>query len=260
MPQATTSYLLQEFRRVVEDQRARILPDHDLLQRFLARHEGAAFLAILRRHGPMVLGVCRTLLANEADAEDAFQATFLIFARRARSIRKTASLASWLHGVAYRTARRAQTEFARRHKHERLAARREASATDDPSWSEVQQVLHEELRGLSERYRAPLTLCYLQGKTLDESAAQLGVAKSTLKTRLERGRALLRVRLVRRGLGPASGLLGAAWPAAVTAGLPVRLLESTATVALTFAARQAPAGLISAKVAALTAGGGMPCS
>src|SRR5262249_24365916 len=203
MTRAATSNVLQAVRRTVENQRAKELRDQDLLQRFLGRHDEAAFLVLLRRHGPMVWGVCRTLLPNEADAEDAFQATFLTFARKARSIRNTTALGSWLHGVAYRTARRAQTAFAKQHQHERLAARREAAATDELAWPEVQQVLHEELGGLSERYRAPLTACYLQGKTLDESAVQLGLAKSTLKARLERGRAVLRGRLVRRGLGPA---------------------------------------------------------
>src|SRR5262249_40236195 len=172
----------------------------------VVRRDEAAFLALLRRHGPMVLGVCRALLPNDADAEDAFQAAFLILVRKAASIRKTPSLGSWLRGVAYRTARRAQTEFARTRKHERLAARREAAPTDDLTWPEVLRALHEELGGLPERYQGPLTLYYLQGKTLDESAAQLGLAKSTLKTRLERGRSLLRARLVRRGLGPARPL------------------------------------------------------
>src|SRR5262249_10238737 len=161
-----------------------------------------------------------------------------IFVRKAPPIRKTSSLGSWLHGVAYRTACRAQTEFARRRKHERLAVGREASAPDDLTWPEVQQVLHEELSGLSERYQAPLPLHYLQGKTLDEWAAQLGLAKSTLKTRLERGRALLRARLVRRGLGPAGVLLAAAWPAAARAGLPAALLGSTTAAALRVAAGQ----------------------
>src|SRR5262249_40293838 len=169
MTKAVTRDILQFLRRAVENRQARELPDQDLLQRFIDRHDEAAFLAILRRHGPMVLGVCRALLPNEADAEDAFQATFLVFARKPRSIRKVTSLGSWLHGVAYRTACRARTELAKRHKHERLAARREASSWEEMTWPEVQQVLHEELSRLSERYRAPLTLYYLQGKTLDES-------------------------------------------------------------------------------------------
>ena len=149
MTKAAMSNVLQVLRRAVESQQARELPDQDLLQGFVVRHDEAAFLALLRRHGPMVLGVCRALLADEADAEDAFQATFLVFVRKARSIRKTPALGSWLHGVAYRTARRAQTEFARRHKHERRAVRREESSPDDMTWPEVRQVLHEELSGLS---------------------------------------------------------------------------------------------------------------
>jgi RNA polymerase sigma factor (sigma-70 family) len=254
MANAVTSNIQQVLRRIVEGQRARELPDQDLLRRFIDRYDEAAFLTLLRRHGPMVLGVCRSLLPNDADAEDAFQATFLIFARKARSIRKTPSLGSWLHGVAYRTARRAQTEFARRRKHERLAGLRKASAGDERTWPEVQQVLHEELNGLSQRYRAPLTLYYLQGLTLDESAAQLGLAKSTLKTRLERGRAVLRARLLRRGLGPAGVLLAAAWPPAAEAGLPAALLGSTAAAALTVAAGQTPPAAVPASVTALTEG------
>jgi RNA polymerase sigma factor (sigma-70 family) len=254
MTKAVTSNLLQVLRRVVDDQRARELPDQDLLQGFIDRHDEAAFLALLRRHGPMVLSVCRALLPNEADAEDAFQATFLIFAGKARAIRKTPSLGSWLHGVAYRTARQAQTEFARRHKHKRLAVRREASCRDEMTWPEVQQVLHEELSGLSERYRAPRTLHYLQGKTLDESAVQLGLAKSTLKTRLERGRAVLHARLLRRGLGSEGALLAAAWPTVAEAGLPAVLLGSTTSAALTIAAGRTASAAVSAPVAALTEG------
>jgi RNA polymerase sigma factor (sigma-70 family) len=254
MTKAAMSNVLQILRRAVENQQARELPDQDLLQRFVVRHDEAAFLALLRRHGPMVLSVCRALLPNEADAEDAFQAAFLIFVRKAGSIRKTPSLGSWLRGVAYRTARRAQTEFARRHKHEQLVGRREASSPDEMTWPEVQQVLHEELSGLSERYRAPLTLHYLQAKTLDESAAQLGLAKSTLKARLERGRAILRARLVRRGLGPAGVLLAAAWPTAAEAVLPAVLLGSTTAAALTLAAGQRTSAAVSAPVAALTEG------
>jgi RNA polymerase sigma factor (sigma-70 family) len=252
MTKAGTSNILQVLRRAAESQRARELPDQDLLQRFVVRHDEAAFLALLRRHGPMVLGVCRALLPNEADAEDAFQATFLVFARKAGSIRKMPSLGSWLRGVAYRTACRAQTEFARRHKHERLAARREASPADELTWPEVQQVLHEELSRLCERYRAPLTLHYLQGQTLDESAAQLGLAKSTLKARLERGRAILRARLVRRGLGSAGALLAAAWPGAAQAGLPAVLLGTTTCAALSIVAGRTASAAVSAPVAALT--------
>src|SRR5262249_18170160 len=141
-----------------------------------------------------------------------------ILARKANAVRRAASLASWLHGVAYRTAWKARTGFARRRKHEgRVPVRAAAEAADDFTWREVRQVLHEELSGLAERYRAPLVLCYLEGQTQDGAAAQLGLAKGTLKGRLERGRALLRARLVRRGLGPAALLAASGWPAATAA-------------------------------------------
>src|SRR5262245_4918926 len=189
----------------------------ELLRRFIAEKDADAFRVLVRRHGPMVLNVCRSLLPGEADAEDAFQATFLVLARKAGSVRDPASLAGWLHGVACRVARKARSSSARRQKHEPQAARPEAISTEDLSWGEVQRVLHEELDEMSERHRLPLVLCYLQGKTLDDAAAQLGVSRNTIKARLERARAILRVRLVRRGLGPAGVLLASAWPATASA-------------------------------------------
>ena len=113
-------------------------------------------------------------------------------------------MGSWLHGVAYRTALKARAQSAARQKNEARAAARTASEPDELTWREAQQILHEELTGIAERYRVPLVACYLEGKTQDEAAAQLGMAKSTLKERLERGRSLLRTRLVRRGFGPAA--------------------------------------------------------
>jgi RNA polymerase sigma factor (sigma-70 family) len=219
------------------------IPDCELLKRFIAARDADAFRAIVLRHGPMVLAVCRSLLRSEADAEDAFQATFLVLVRRAAAVR-SASLPGWLYGVAYRTAQKAQAAFARRLKHEPHAAHTEATTPDDLSWREVQEVLHEELNALSERYRVPLVLCYLQGRTLDQAAAELGVATSALKVRLERARAVLRARLVRRGLAPAA-LVAAAWPGAAIA-LPSTLLESAIQTATS-----APS---SAAVVALTEG------
>src|SRR5262249_37192893 len=153
------------------------------------------------------------VLGNEADAEDAFQATFLILARKAGSIRKTAALANWLHGVAYRTALKARAQSAARQKHEARAPARQPAEPDDLSWREVRQAVHEEVNRLPERYRAPLVLCYLEGLTQEAAAVRLKLAKSTLRERLERGRALLRTRLLRRGLGPAAVLVTAVWPA-----------------------------------------------
>src|SRR2546430_14332568 len=177
MTQTASSPILRAIRRVVEDQHLADVPDPDLLKRFLEQRDEAAFHALLRRHGPMVLDVCRAVVPNEADAEDAFQAAFLVFTRNARKIRKSASLASWLHGVAYRTALKARAEFAKRQKHEARVPARPTSQPHEPSWRDIQQVLHEELLGLSERHRTALVLCYLQGKTQDEAAAQLGLAK-----------------------------------------------------------------------------------
>jgi RNA polymerase sigma factor (sigma-70 family) len=222
---APPSNQLLALRRGVHDQWAAALPDAELLRLFVTGRDETAFHIILQRHGPMVLGVCRAMLPNEADAEDAFQATFLVLAHKARSIRKSASLASWLHGVACRTARMMRTAYARRSKHEPRAARPEATASDDLTWREVQRVVHEELAAMAERFRGSLTLCYLQGKTLDEAAQALSMAKNTLKARLERGRTILRSRLIRRGLGSAAVLV-AAWPAVATA-LPAALAETT---------------------------------
>jgi RNA polymerase sigma factor (sigma-70 family) len=253
---ATASPILQLIRRSVEDVRVRELPDQDLLQQFHAQQDQAAFHALLRRHGPMVLDVCRGVVGNEADAEDAFQATFLILARKADSIRKTAALASWLHGVAYRTAHKARAQSAARQKHEARAPTRQPAEPEDLSWREVRQAVHEELDRLPERYRAPLVLCYLEGLTQEAAAVRLKLAKSTLRERLERGRALLRTRLVRRGLGPAAVLVTAAWPAVnASAYLPLSMVSSTVKAASLLAAGQpAAAALISAKAAALTEG------
>src|SRR5262249_36484268 len=180
MARAESSPILQLIRRVTCDQRAQHLSDHDLLQRFGRQRDEAAFHALLLRHGPMVLDVCRGVLANEADAEDAFQATFLILASRAGAIRKGASVGSWLHGVAYRTALKARAQRAARQKHETGATARPVPEPDDLTWRDVQRVLHEELSGLAERYRGPLVACYLEGRTQDEAAAQLGLGKTTL--------------------------------------------------------------------------------
>jgi RNA polymerase sigma factor (sigma-70 family) len=256
MAKSAPSPILELIRRITLDQRGREVSDHDLLKGFSDQHDEAAFHMLLRRHGPMVLHVCRGVLAGEADAEDAFQATFLILASKAASIRKTSALGSWLHGVAYRTALKARAQAGARRKNESRAPARPISEPDDLTWQEVRQVMHEELTGLADRYRVPLVVCYLEGQTQDAAAVQLGLAKSTLKERLERGRAILRARLVRRGLGPAPLLVAAAWPSATAlACLPATLVTSTIKAANLFAAGQATVnGVISAKVAALTEG------
>jgi RNA polymerase sigma factor (sigma-70 family) len=255
MGKAASSPILRLILQVVEDPEVRAASDRDLLQRFSERREAAAFHALLRRHGPMVFDVCRGVLRNEANAEDAFQATFLILARKAASIRKAASVGSWLHSVAYRTALQARAQEATRKKSEAHAPAHHVSEPDDLTWREVRAALHEELNRLPERYRVALVMCYLESKTQDQAAAQLGLAKSTLKQRLERGKELLRARLVRRDLGPAALLVAATWPAPVaSACYRPTFMSATVKAACLSVAGQATPGVISAKVAAISEG------
>ena len=178
---AVPSPILELVCRAFGDSRLSDCPDEQLLRRFVAERDATAFEALVRRHGAMVLDVCRGLLPTESDAEDAFQATFLVLAQKAASVRRTRSLAGWLHGVAHRVALRARTAFARRRKHEARAPERPAPArVDDLTWAEVRAVLHEELNTLPDRLRGPLVLCYLEGLAQDEAAAELGIPQGTL--------------------------------------------------------------------------------
>lgn len=255
MAQTEISPILQLLRRVVEDRQMGELPDWQLLRQFSAQPDPAVFHVLLRRHGPMVLDVCRGVLGDGPDAEDAFQDSFLILAQKVGSIRKGASLGSWLHGVAHRTALKARARAAVRQKYEARTPHRHTSEADDLSWREVRQVLHEELGSIPARYREPLVLCYLEGVTQQRAAARLGLAERTLRERLERGRSLLRVRLARRGLGPAAILVGAVWSAAcVSAAVPTALRDSTVMAATRVAAASTVAPVASAKAAALTRG------
>jgi RNA polymerase sigma factor (sigma-70 family) len=189
------------------------LTDGDLLARFIAGPEPAseaAFAALVDRHGPMVFQVCRRVLGDASDADDAAQATFLVLARRARAIRRSESVASWLFGVALRVAHRARDAAARRRAHERRRAEMATWVTsEDSGGSEADwTALYEELDRLPESLRGPLVLCYLEGMTHEQAAGRLRVAERTLRRHLERGRERLRARLTRRGLAPALGLLG----------------------------------------------------
>jgi RNA polymerase sigma factor (sigma-70 family) len=178
------------------------LSDGKLLERFVRRREEASFAALVRRHGPMVLAVCRRLLRHNQDAEDSFQATFLVLSKKAHRLRRPELLANWLYGVAYRTALHARQRAARRREREREAAVLSASNRNPNSPSpEVQGILDEELQRLPEKYRAPLVLCYLQGKTNQEAARVLGWPIGSISYRLARARELLRERLELRLAG-----------------------------------------------------------
>lgn len=204
--------------------------DRQLIEQFLAGRDEAVFRAILGRHGPMVYRVCRRVLGDEHEAEDAFQAAFLVLARRAASIRTHTSLASWLHGVAHQVALRLRTSSRRRHQREARAARPDEALADDRSWAEVRAILDDELARLPESLRAPLVLCYLEGLTQDEAARQLDQTKSTFRRRLERGRDVLGARLIRRGVALSAVLSAVMVSDCAAAGVPPALLDSTTRV------------------------------
>ncbi len=162
---------VRQFRRRLAGQSACNDSDEHLLDTFLSNRDESAFASLVRRHGPMVLRVCHRVLGHEQDAEDAFQATFLVMARQASRLRKKTSLASWLHGIAYRTALKAKQTAARRRKYEgSLGALTQPRSPIDPaealSWREVQTLLDEEIAGLSERYRSVFVLCCLEDLSL----------------------------------------------------------------------------------------------
>jgi RNA polymerase sigma factor (sigma-70 family) len=187
-------------RSVAAEGSAAALADGPLLARFSACHDEAAFAALVRRHGPMVVGVCRRILGDWHAAEDAFQATFLVLARKAGSLRRPERLAAWLHGVARRTALKARTAAARRRVHERRLPVAVAAPPEDLAWRELRPVLDEEVGRLPARYRTAFVLCYLEGKTNAEAARLLGCSRGSVATLLARARARLRRRLGGRGL------------------------------------------------------------
>jgi RNA polymerase sigma factor (sigma-70 family) len=246
------SAILRHLRKLSAEHGADDLSDGELVERYVANRDEAAFTAFVRRHGPLVWCVCLDGLKHEQDAEDAFQATFLVLARRAAAIRKQASVASWLHGVAYRVALRARVE----------AARRPAPECEGPTMSQMdplaeatrreqREILHDELNRLAEKYRAPLVLCYLEGKTQDEAARQLAWSKRTFCRRLGQARGLLQMRLQRRGLAwSAVFAVGALAQPAPSAVLPVGLVLATVRAVQAFATRSAVGGA-STKAAAL---------
>jgi RNA polymerase sigma factor (sigma-70 family) len=254
MADSELSAVVRHLRKLEEKDNACRLHDQQLVDRFAAHRDERAFETLVARHGPMVWNVCRRVLHDASEIEDAFQATFLVLVQKAGSIQEGELLGNWLYGVAYRTAARAKVEAAKRRARERAApARRPADPLDEISVRELLSALDRELYDLPSQYRAPLVLCYLESKTRDEAARQLECSLATLDRRLGRGRELLRRRLARSGL-----TLSMALPAMLvrdaTASVSRALIHSTVQTAQASAAGGSAAGVISTRVAALAQG------
>jgi RNA polymerase sigma-70 factor (ECF subfamily) len=229
------------------------LSDEQLLDRFVARREEAIFEEIIQRHGTMVWGVCRRVLRDHHDAEDAFQATFLVLARKAASVMPREKLGNWLYGVAYQTAMKARaTTSKRRAREKQVPEMPEPQGDREDRRDELLPLLDQELSRLPEKYRLPIVLCDLEGKTRRQAAEQLGWPIGTVSGRLSRARAMLAGRLTRRGVTLSSGSLAVLLSqGSASAGVPLPLIRSTARAATRIAAGQAAAGFISTKAAAL---------
>jgi RNA polymerase sigma factor (sigma-70 family) len=235
------------------------LRDAELMERFTAGSGEAAelaFAAIVERHGPMVLRVCQSVLHEPHDAQDAFQATFLVLARKAGAIRNRDSLASWLHGAAWRIADCTRVAEARRRRYELGAAKSVMTFDDDGDRDDLAMMLHEELGRMPEKYRVAIVLCHLEGLSHDQAAQHLRWPVGTVRSRLARGREQLRNRLIRRGLAISVGLWQWELSAeATTASFPAALVAATAEAAVRFASGTvATNGLISASVVSLVKG------
>jgi RNA polymerase sigma factor (sigma-70 family) len=238
--------------------------DAQLLADFLTHHDESAFGTLVSRHGPMVLRVCRDVLGDPSDAEDAFQATFLVLVRRAGAIRDRSSLGPWLYEVAWRISRRARANSARRRAQQRqvLAMYMDAASVppSDPARHELKPILHEEIHRLPAKIRDAIVLCYLEEFTVEVAARRLHCPVGTLKSRLSRGRELLRSRLVRRGLSTSAMLFlflafsdGASAATLVGAAddlVPSDLLDSTVKAGMRVAGGRMGGG-VSARVSAM---------
>lgn len=226
--------------------------DAQLLDRWRRDRDTAAFEVLVWRHGSMVWNVCRRILSHEQDVEDAFQATFLTFLRKSRSIGQGRFLGSWLYKVAYRTALATRAVSTRHTKHEKLDADLPADASED-HWDDLQLVLDEEVNRLPEKYRRPFVLCYLEGKTTDEAAEDLGCPRGTIGTRLAWARKWLCSRLTRRGLSLSATSLGALLTQNASASVSAPLVATAVKAASFSAAKSAVvAGVISARAAVLS--------
>ncbi len=252
----TLSPVVQYLRRVTAPPPSPDLSDGELLERFAGQRDQTAFAALVQRHGPMVMGVCRRLLRDRHEAEDAWQATFLILVRKAGAIARRELVAGWLYGVAYRTAKRARVVAARRQARERPADTGAILAKDSAEvWPDLRPILDEEIQRLPEKYRLPVILCYFENKTNSEAARLLNCPRGTIATRLARARERLRVYLTRRGITlSAGGLALLLSQEAMSAVVPGMLAAGAIRAGLVVTAGTTAAGGISASATILAQG------
>lgn len=239
------------------DVRPASLPDKQLLERFFRRREDAAFAALVERHGPLVYRVCRRVLRDTNDVDDAFQATFLVLVRKGATLEHPERLSSWLYGVAFRTAHKIRVRTAVRSKHEREASEMPTTADasgpakgEDLTLSELRSILDDEIGKLPEKYALPLTLCYLEGKTNAQAAASLGWPEGSMSRRLSKARELLRSRLARRGLAITAALIASVFAQPVKACPPPSLIETTVAAGCALLSGAPLAGLVSSQASA----------
>jgi RNA polymerase sigma factor (sigma-70 family) len=234
--------VLHHFQKLLGRGQEAQTPDSQLVDRFAASRDEKAFETLLHRHAPLVWGVCKRVLRDAHLAEDAFQATFLVLAREAHSIRKRQSVGSWLYGVAYRLAHRIRSNALERRQPRPADTTGESDLMTDIIRRELRPVLDAELQALPEKYRAPLILCYLEGKTHEEAARELGWPTGTMSRRLNKARSLLRQRLMSRGVTLTTVVLTAALVKESTAAVPFGLVATTLRASLAFATGQALVG------------------
>lgn len=259
MSAAQFDSLIAYLRKISGAPRDVEVTDGELLQRFAQLRDEAAFTALVKRHGPMVFGVCRQLLRDAHDAEDAFQAVFLVLARKAGAVGQPELLGNWLYGVAFRVSSDVRAGRQRRQTRERQGLDMDTtlgkSVVAGVGEGDDVAVIHEEIQKLPEKHRLALVLCILEGQTLAEAARRLKVAPGTVGSRLARARELLRGRLARRGLiFSAGGFATVLGQRTASAAVPAALIQSTVKAAVLVAAGKAAAGVVSAKAAALTQG------
>lgn len=248
--------VLHHLRRVSTRREGPVLGDGQLLESFVSRRDAAAVEALIMRHGPMVWGVCRRVLGNDHDAEDAFQATFLVLIRRAASVTSKEYIANWLYGVARQTALKARAMLVKRKGRERqVEAMPDPLAVERENGSDLQAVLDEELGRLPSKYRVIVVLCDVKGIARKEAARQLGCPEGTVAGRLARARTLLARRLAQRGVTlPAGMALATTIQNTVSAQMPTAIVSSTIKAAGQYATGHAVSGGISVDVVALTEG------